>query len=76
MAWITVLKLNTTVTGTTAHYFLWSNLVYSYEVLREVPDKDNHSVEVVGIVIIFIFITVSRYYFSYCKGEEIETQIG
>ena len=61
VAWNTVLKLNTTVTGTTAHYFLWSNLVYPYEVLREVPGKDNHSVEVVGIIIIIIFITVSRF---------------
>ena len=61
MAWNTVLKLNTTVTGKTAHYFLWCNLVYSYEVLREVPGKDNYSVEVVGIIISIIFITVSRF---------------
>ena len=61
VAWNTVLKLNTTVTGKTAHYFLWCNLVYSYEVLREVPGKDNHSVEVVGIIISIIFITVSRF---------------
>ena len=61
VAWNTVLKLNTTVTGKTAHYFLWCNLVYSYEVLREVPGKDNYSVEVVGIIISIIFITVSRF---------------
>ena len=60
MAWNAVLKQNTTVTGTTAHYFSWSNLVYSYEVLREVPGKDNHSVEAVGVIIIII-LTVSRF---------------
>ena len=61
VAWNAVLKRNTTVTGTTAHYFSWSNLAYSYEVLREVPGKDNHSVEAVGVIIIIIFITVSRF---------------